>query len=77
MEIDISDNGIGIATDVQPKIFELFAQVTSPGSKAHEGLGIGLALVKQLVELHGGTISVASGGLNLGSTFRVTLPVEG
>jgi signal transduction histidine kinase len=74
VEIDIADNGIGIARDVQPKIFELFAQVT-PGAKAHEGLGIGLALVKQLVELHGGTISVTSEGLDRGSTFRVRLPV--
>jgi signal transduction histidine kinase len=77
VEIDISDNGIGIAKDVQPKIFELFAQVTSPGGKAHDGLGIGLALVKQLVELHGGTIQVTSEGLNLGSRFRVRLPVVG
>jgi signal transduction histidine kinase len=77
VEIDVSDNGIGIAHDVQPKVFELFAQAASPGSKAHEGLGIGLALVKQLVELHGGTISVTSEGLNRGSTFRVRLPVAG
>jgi signal transduction histidine kinase len=76
VEIEIRDNGIGIAADVQPKIFELFAQV-SPGTKAHEGLGIGLALVKQLVELHGGTISVTSEGLNLGSRFQVRLPVAG
>ncbi len=74
VNIDISDNGIGIAADVQPKIFEMFAQV-SPGTKAHEGLGIGLALVKQLVELHGGTISVSSEGLNLGSRFQVRLPL--
>jgi signal transduction histidine kinase len=74
VEIDITDNGIGIAPDVQPKIFELFAQV-SPGAKAHEGLGIGLALVQQLVDLHGGTISVTSDGLNRGSTFQVRLPV--
>jgi signal transduction histidine kinase len=77
VEIDISDNGIGIAIDTQPKIFELFAQVSGPGGKAQEGLGIGLALVKQLVELHGGTISVTSAGLNLGSRFQVRLPVAG
>jgi signal transduction histidine kinase len=76
VEIDIVDNGIGIPGDVQPKIFELFAQV-NPGVKVHEGLGIGLALVKQLVELHGGTILVESDGLNRGSRFRVRLPALG
>ena len=74
-EIEVSDTGIGIPDEMKSKIFELFAQVKNPTSRAQEGLGIGLALVKQLVELHGGTISLESSGLNKGSTFRVCLPV--
>jgi signal transduction histidine kinase len=73
-EIEISDNGIGIPEEMQSKIFELFAQVRSPVA-AQDGLGIGLALVKKLVELHGGTISLASSGPGLGSNFLVRLPV--
>jgi signal transduction histidine kinase len=75
VEIEVSDNGIGIPDDMRSRIFELFAQVKSPAERAQEGLGIGLALVKQLVELHGGTISLQSGGLNLGSSFLVRLPI--
>ncbi|MGO4611608.1 ATP-binding protein, partial [Variovorax sp. 2RAF20] len=60
---------------MQARIFEIFAQVEDHLTKAQGGLGIGLALVRQLVALHGGTISVESAGENLGSTFTVTLPV--
>lgn len=74
-EIDVSDTGIGIPPDMQAKIFDLFAQVKSPTERAQEGLGIGLALGKQLMELHGGTISLASSRPGAGSTFRVRLPV--
>ena len=74
-EIDVSDTGIGIPPEMQSKIFELFAQVKSPTERAQEGLGIGLALGKQLVELHGGAISLASSRPGAGSTFRVRLPV--
>ena len=74
-EIEVSDNGIGIPEDMRAKIFELFAQVKSPAERAQEGLGIGLSLVKQLVELHGGTISLRSSGLNQGSSFQVRLPI--
>jgi signal transduction histidine kinase len=74
-EIEVSDNGIGIADDMKANIFQLFAQVKSPAERAQDGLGIGLALVKQLVELHGGTISLQSSGLNQGSTFQVRLPI--
>lgn len=76
-EIEVSDNGIGIPEEMRSKIFDLFAQVKSPVTRAQEGLGIGLALVKQLVELHGGTISLKSSGLNVGSSFQVRLPVVG
>ncbi len=75
VEIEVTDNGIGIPDHMQSKIFELFAQVKSSDERAHEGLGIGLALVKQLVELHGGQLLLKSSGPNLGSTFQVRLPV--
>lgn len=74
-EIDVSDTGIGIPPEMQAKIFDLFAQVKSPTERAQEGLGIGLALGKQLMELHGGTISLAASQPGSGSTFRVRLPV--
>ncbi|WP_337185114.1 hybrid sensor histidine kinase/response regulator [Phenylobacterium sp.] len=74
-EIDVSDTGIGIPPEMQSKIFELFAQVKSPTERAQEGLGIGLALGKQLVELHSGTISLACSDPGVGSTFRIRLPV--
>lgn len=73
--IDVADDGIGIPQDMQSKIFELFAQVKSPTERAQEGLGIGLALGKQLVELHDGTISLVSSQPGIGSTFQVRLPV--
>ena len=75
VEIEVSDNGIGIPDHMQSKIFELFAQVRSPGAGMPDGLGIGLALVKQLVELHDGTISLHSSGPNQGSRFQVRLPI--
>jgi len=77
VEIEVTDNGIGIPDEMKSKIFELFAQVKTPTTRAQEGLGIGLALVKQLVELHGGAISLESSGPNLGSTFKVRLPLLG
>jgi signal transduction histidine kinase len=75
-EIEVADNGIGIPDDMRTNIFELFAQVKSPAERAQDGLGIGLALVKQLVELHGGTISLLSSELNQGSRFQVRLPIH-
>lgn len=77
VDIEVIDNGIGIPDEMKSKIFELFAQVKTPTTRAQEGLGIGLALVKQLVELHSGTISLESSGPNLGSTFKVRLPILG
>ena len=73
--IDVTDNGIGIPDEMRSKIFELFTQVKSPTTRAQEGLGIGLALVKQLVELHGGAIALKSSRVNEGSCFEVRLPV--
>ncbi|MEO6463251.1 MAG: ATP-binding protein, partial [Candidatus Eisenbacteria bacterium] len=71
----IVDNGIGIAADHQKRIFDLFAQVDSSLERAHGGLGIGLTLVKTLLEMHAGQIEVHSDGPGHGSTFTVRLPL--
>lgn len=73
--ITVSDTGVGVPADMQSRIFEIFAQVEDHLGKAQGGLGIGLALVKQLVSLHGGAITVTSAGENRGSAFSVRLPV--
>jgi PAS domain S-box-containing protein len=69
------DNGRGIPLAMQKKIFEPFTRLETAGQSSEAGLGIGLALVKQLVELHGGTVSVESGGPGTGSEFTVRLPL--
>jgi signal transduction histidine kinase len=74
-EIKVTDTGVGIPVEMQPRIFEIFAQVEDHLAKAQGGLGIGLALVKQLVALHGGTIEVESAGQNMGSAFSVRIPI--
>jgi signal transduction histidine kinase len=74
-EIKVSDTGVGIPSEMQPRIFEIFAQVEDHLAKAQGGLGIGLALVKQLVALHGGTINVESAGQDAGSIFSVRIPI--
>lgn len=74
-EIRVSDSGVGIPPEMQSRIFEIFAQVEDHLTKAQGGLGIGLALAKQLVALHGGTLSVASAGQDQGSTFTVRVPI--
>jgi len=73
--IHVIDNGIGIAAEALPRIFQMFSQVVSPQDRSDGGLGIGLALAKGLVELHGGHISAKSGGLGQGSEFTVHLPI--
>ncbi|TWI65372.1 signal transduction histidine kinase [Pseudoduganella lurida] len=75
VRIDISDNGIGIASDVLPHVFDIFYQADRSLGRSQAGLGIGLSLARRLVELHGGTLSAASPGKGLGSTFSVELPV--
>ncbi len=70
----VADNGIGIPPEMLSQVFELFTQVDANLDRSRGGLGIGLALVKQLVELHGGEISAASPGLGRGAVFTVRLP---
>lgn len=76
-EISVTDTGVGIPPEMQSRIFEIFAQVEDHLTKAQGGLGIGLALAKQLVALHGGALSVASAGEDQGSTFTVRVPIAG
>jgi signal transduction histidine kinase len=73
--LTVSDRGVGIAPELLPWVFDMFARPSPPCIGARSGLGIGLTLVKRLVELHGGSIEAHSGGLNHGSTFTVRLPL--
>ena len=73
--IRVKDNGIGIPPSMLPKIFDLFTQVDRSLEKSQGGLGIGLTLVRRLIELHGGTIEAKSAGQKTGSEFVVRLPV--
>ncbi|MCC8397036.1 response regulator [Paraburkholderia sp. MMS20-SJTR3] len=73
--IDVKDNGIGIDPLIQPKIFDLFAQSAGDARRSEGGLGIGLAVAKRLVELHGGSIGVHSEGAGKGSRFSLRLPI--
>jgi signal transduction histidine kinase len=73
--ITIADTGIGIAPELLPRIFELFTQVHSKSERAQGGLGIGLALVRRLTEMHGGTVTVRSDGPGRGAELTVRLPV--
>jgi len=74
--IAVSDNGAGIPSEMLEGIFDMFGQVDQTLDRAQGGLGIGLALVRNLVELHEGTVKAESPGPGKGSTFRVTLPIE-
>jgi two-component system CheB/CheR fusion protein len=73
--ITVADNGVGIAPQTLPYVFDLFTQGIQPAGGAHSGLGVGLALVRTLVEAHGGTVEATSAGLHHGSTFVVRLPI--
>jgi CheY-like chemotaxis protein len=75
LQIIVADNGEGIPQEFLPHVFERFRQVDQSTSRQHGGLGLGLALVRHLVELHGGSVAVASPGPDQGSTFTVVLPV--
>lgn len=73
-EVDVADNGIGIAHEMQQRVFELFEQADKSLERGNAGLGIGLTLARQIVELHGGEIRLHSEGIGQGSTFTVRLP---
>jgi signal transduction histidine kinase len=75
-EISVRDSGIGIEPDFLPFVFERFRQADSSASRQHSGLGLGLSICKQLIELHGGTIRAASEGSGKGATFTIRLPLE-
>jgi PAS domain S-box-containing protein len=73
--IRVKDNGIGIAPDHMPRLFEMFSQAEGARERSEGGLGIGLALARALVEMHGGTVEASSEGHGRGSEFVVRLPV--
>jgi len=76
VEIQVSDTGSGIAPEFLPYIFERFRQADSSTTRSHGGLGLGLAIVRHLVELHGGKVYAISPGLEQGTTFVVNLPMK-
>jgi signal transduction histidine kinase len=72
--IEVGDNGAGISPDLLPRVFELFTQSERTLDRAQGGLGIGLSIVKQLIQMHGGECVARSAGVGQGSTFEITLP---
>jgi len=76
VQIRVRDTGIGIAPDFLPYVFDRFRQADSSSTRAHSGLGLGLAIVRHLVELHGGVVTAESPGKGRGATFTVKLPVR-
>ena len=72
--VNVTDDGVGIAPDFLPRLFERFTQADSSTTRQHGGLGLGLAITRHLVELHGGTVRAESKGPGMGSTFTVELP---
>ena len=76
-EVVVTDNGEGISPDVLPHVFQEFWQEDNSSTRAHQGLGLGLTLVKHLVELHGGHVRAESAGKGRGATFTVALPLTG
>jgi signal transduction histidine kinase len=76
VRIRVADTGIGIAREFLPYVFDRFRQADSTSTRQHTGMGLGLAIVRHVVELHGGNVRADSAGENAGSTFTVTLPIK-
>jgi CheY-like chemotaxis protein len=76
VRLSVADTGQGIAPEFRLQVFDRFKQADASSARRHGGLGLGLALVRELVELHGGSVGVESAGLGQGSTFTVTLPAR-
>ncbi|HXR94099.1 MAG TPA: response regulator [Steroidobacteraceae bacterium] len=76
VRIRVTDTGIGIAREFLPFVFDRFRQADSTSTRQHTGMGLGLAIVRHVIELHGGKVQADSPGENLGSTFIVTLPMR-
>ena len=77
VDLEVTDSGKGIAPEFLPYVFDRFRQADSSSTRTHGGLGLGLAIVRHLVELHGGSVKAGSGGEGQGSTFAISLPVAG
>ena len=75
IQVSVRDTGIGIASEFLPFVFERFRQADSSTTRHHGGLGLGLAIVRHLVELHGGNVRAESAGRGRGATFMVDLPL--
>jgi signal transduction histidine kinase len=75
-DIQVADTGIGIRSDVLPFVFDRFRQADSRSTRAHNGLGLGLAIARHLVEEHGGTIRAQSEGQGKGTIVSIRLPVN-
>ena len=75
VEVTVSDTGSGIAPELLPHIFDAFVQGQQPADRASGGLGVGLSIVKSLIEMHGGNVTASSDGIGRGSTFTLRLPV--
>lgn len=76
VQIQVADNGQGISSEFLPHVFDRFLQADSTTTREYGGLGLGLSIVRHLVELHGGTVQAESAGLGKGATFTVTLPIR-
>ncbi|HEY5933844.1 MAG TPA: MEDS domain-containing protein [Kofleriaceae bacterium] len=76
VELSVTDNGLGIAPDLLPRVFDLFVQGSQGVDRSKGGLGLGLAIARKIVELHGGTIRAESAGPGQGSRFTIALPVH-